>query len=202
MLSVIEEGLGIVLGLETDQIVAEQRFHQLAMTWQGRQHTARRPRDMQEEADAVFHPAPTQFAAKRDQVIILHPDDVVRPDQRQQGFGEADIDPLITLVETAFVIDQVSAIVKQRPQSTIGVAVVIFLLVLRFEIKQGHRDATDHLHRDMAGIFLDSVAAPAEPQALVLTQGSGQGHGQAASGAYAGIGGRIDAIRYDDKTAQ
>ncbi|MNY62882.1 hypothetical protein D3C86_1997670 [compost metagenome] len=64
---------------------------------------------MQEEADAIGHPQPPKFIGQGDQVVIVDPDQVVRPDQRGQGLGEAAIDPLIALAERALVGGQIRA---------------------------------------------------------------------------------------------
>jgi hypothetical protein len=195
------EGLDAFLGLEAHQVVMEQRVHQGTVTRQGHDQLVGRPGDVQEEADAVGDAQPPQLPRHRDQVIVVHPDDVVRLDQRQQGLGEPLVDPVVALAERAVIGGQVDAIVEQRPQGLVGVAVVIFLVVALLQVDRGHGDAVGLVHVQLTGELGGGLAAPAEPDAGIFPQGGGQGHGQAADALLALAGGRIDAIGNDDQTA-
>ena len=48
-----------------------------------------RKRDMQEEADALRHAQRAQTAAQRNQVIVVHPDQIIRTQQPRGVFSEA-----------------------------------------------------------------------------------------------------------------
>ena len=49
--------------MEADDIVVKQRLHELAMTRQRENEFARRPGDMQEEADRILDASFAHFAA-------------------------------------------------------------------------------------------------------------------------------------------
>src|SRR3546814_18547972 len=71
-------------------------------------------------------------------------------------------------------------IVEQGPQRAVGIAVVIFVYVLLFEIDGGGSDAVIGLEIDLAGEMRGRVARPSEPEAAVLPQRGGQCDGQPA----------------------
>src|SRR3546814_7873628 len=62
----------------------------------------------------------------------------------------------------------------------VGIAVVIFVYVLLFEINGGGSDAVIGLEIDLAGEMRGRVARPSEPEAAVLPQRGGQCDGQPA----------------------
>ncbi len=70
---------------------------------------------MQEKTDAVIHAAFTQFAGKRQQMVIMNPDDVVFAQQRQQFIDQQGIHPLVTFPCRTLKLNQVQAIVKCGP---------------------------------------------------------------------------------------
>ena len=70
---------GVAVGLESHQVVIAQRRDQGLVIGHGGEDFRRRQRDMQEKADAVVQPARAQRLGQRDQVIVMHPDDVVGP---------------------------------------------------------------------------------------------------------------------------
>ena len=59
------------------------------MPGQREQDLGGRQRGVQEEAQARLHAQSTQLAAQRDQMVVVDPDEVVRPDQRRQRSREA-----------------------------------------------------------------------------------------------------------------
>jgi hypothetical protein len=143
---VLLEGLAVFRRLEADEVVVEHGLHQLAVTGQGDEDLVRGPRHMQEEADPVLHPQLAQLTGQRDQVIVVHPDQVVLADQRAKRLGEPLVHPLIALAVGAVVGGQVGAIVQQRPERLVGVAVVIFVEIVLGEVDRGHGDAVDLMH--------------------------------------------------------
>ena len=190
------EGLQPVASLEADQVVVEQAFHQLAVMGQGGQQLPPRPGDVQEEAYPVAAAHLAQLPRQRDQVVVVHPDDVVGPDQRAHRLGETAVHPLIALAERAFIVGQVDTVVKQRPQHGVSVAVVVFLDVLLFQVEGRHRHPAPVLHVRLAGEGLHRLATPAEPDALVAGEGRGERHRQAAHGG-AALFRHGDAVRDD-----
>ena len=82
----------------------------------------------------LLQPARAQLLAERDQVIVVHPDQVVGLDQRRDRLGEALVDPLVAAGEAAVIFGQVDPVVEERPQGAVGVAVIIFVDVLLLEV--------------------------------------------------------------------
>src|SRR3546814_6368626 len=119
----------------------EHRFHQLAATRQRPQNPGGRPGGVEEKTDPVGAPAPPKFPAQRDQVIVVNPEQVVRLDQRDQRVGETGVHPFIAPGKAALELRKIDTIVEQGPQREVGIAVVIFVYVLLFEIDGGGSDA-------------------------------------------------------------
>ena len=115
------------------------------MAGQGGEHLVRRPGDVQEEADPVLHAQLAQLPGQRDQVVVVHPDQVVGLDQRRQRLGEPPVHPLVALAIGPVVGGQVGAVVEQRPQRLVGVAVVVFVEVGLLEVDDGGGHAVDGL---------------------------------------------------------
>src|SRR3546814_10625564 len=103
-------------------------------------------------------------------MIILHPDDVLLLDQRIKAVRELLVDAFITAAELILIFRKIDAVVKERPQGAVGIAVVIFIDVLRFEVDRRGGEAVDALHRELAGEMLGLVSRPAEPDAAALVQ--------------------------------
>ncbi len=77
VLEIAREIVGVVLGLEADQIVGAQLRDEPFVVRQRGENLRRRKRNVQEEADAVAMPAVAQHLRERDEMIVVHPDDVV-----------------------------------------------------------------------------------------------------------------------------
>ncbi len=84
---------------------------------------------MQEEADGVLHARGAQHLAEQEEVVVLHPDDVVGPQERHQAGGEALVDAAVALFEAAVEVGQVEAVVQRRPQGAVGEACVELVIV-------------------------------------------------------------------------
>ena len=115
------------LGLEANQIIFEHRAHQPLVKGQRDEQARGRPRDMQEEADAVFQSPRPQALAQGQQMIIMHPDQIVFLDQGLDAFGKAFVYPFIAFARLTLVFGQIEPIMEQRPQCRIGIAIVIFV---------------------------------------------------------------------------
>ena len=71
--------------------------------------------NVQIEADGVLHAELPSSVAKRDQVVVVHPDDVVGAQHRLQQAGEPPVDRDVTIEEAGLELGKVESIVKDRP---------------------------------------------------------------------------------------
>ena len=196
----LDKAAHVAAGLESDDVITRQHIEDQAVSGQGTQHIDIRERDMQEQADGILDAGLAQLAGQRDQVIVVGPDDVVSLQHRAQLAREQRIDPLIGVTEAPLVVEEVEHVMAQRPQTAVGIAVVIILEFGLIDIDRGvaHLAASDHGR--IRGFAAAGLAAPSEPHAALFAQSGEQPYRQAASGlASAGIG---DAVRYGDQAAQ
>ena len=114
------------------------------MVGQRGQDLGRRARDVEEEADAVLVPALAQCLGERHQMIIMHPDQILRREHLVQLAREMIVDPQIAAQIAARELGEIDAIVQDRPQHTIGEAVVVFLVVLPGEVDGDVGDLVVH----------------------------------------------------------
>ena len=84
-------------------------------------------RNVQEETDRALHAELAQPAAERNQVIVVHPDDVARLEQRRELLRERAIHVLVGFVLLGRVAHAFEEVVEQRPQHFVRVAVVVQL---------------------------------------------------------------------------
>ncbi len=109
------EGTDAFLGLEAHQIVIAQRLDQCFASGKRHQNFGRREGRAEKKADAAGDPELAQFLAEREEMVVMHPDEVVRRDQRRQHLGEAAIDVEIGPRRVAPIIDQAETKMQQRP---------------------------------------------------------------------------------------
>ena len=135
------EAVEVLLGLEADEVVGEQRADQRLVLRQRREDLGRRERRVQEEADALPHAAPAQFLGERDQVEVVHPHQVAGAEQPRERLREPGVDPSVGLELAALEAHQVDAEMHQRPQAVVAEAVVVVLEILlrQVERRQGDR---------------------------------------------------------------
>ena len=88
--------------------------------------------------------------------------------------------PLVPRPERPIVLRQVDAIVEQRPQGAVGVAIVVFVDVLVFQVDGRGADAVVLRDAQRAGEAVGALARPAEPQPLVGPERRAQRHRQPA----------------------
>ena len=119
----------VLRGLEADHIVSEQRLDQPGVLGHRGQHVGRREWNVQEEADRAADPLAAQFGAHRDQVIIVHPNDVLAADQLGKIRRHLGVDPAVAVEEGRFIVQEAEPIVQRGPQHPVGVAEVIALVV-------------------------------------------------------------------------
>ena len=132
--------------------------------------------DVQEEAHGLPRPHAAQLLAECDQVVVVHPEQVVRLEQGLQRVREALVDPDVALVVVAFEAGEVGAVVKERPQGAVREAVVVLLVVLVRQVhgRRGEAAMIDLPGRDAGAV--GDLAAPAEPQPAGLLEGVEQRH--------------------------
>ena len=124
---------------------------------------------MEKESHAVGMPAPPQHRRNRYQVVIVDPDQVVFLDYLLELGREVLIDPEVAAQIAARELSEVEPVVQDRPQHTIGEAVVVFLKIIAGEIGDDIFDVLvlDRSRFPLAG---GDFAAPAQPDAAVLLQ--------------------------------
>ena len=89
---------------------------------------------------------------------------------------------------------------EQRPERTVGEAVVIFLNVLLGQVHDGGSHALIGLETQV--VILTGLPRPAEPDAVLFPQRRRQSHRKAAlRAAGPGRGGGLYAVRNDDQAA-
>ena len=185
------------LRLEADEIERGKTAHQLVVHRQGRQQLPGRQGGVEEEAHPVREAEPPQFLGEGNQMVIVGPDHVVGAQQAGQLAGEFRVDAPIAGVISAVEIDQIDAVMEQRPERRVGEAVVILLVVAFAEIHggAGKPSALGQLH-GLAG-NVDDLAAPAEPDTPGTSQRGKHGDGQTARGGPSFVY-RRDPVRNDD----
>ena len=137
----------IGLGLQTNEVVGGQGTRELLMLRDRHKGLPGRKRNVQEEPNRVLRPQPPQLRCERQQVVVVHPDEVVAAQQRLQLFGEPPVDADIALKEARLELRQVQAIVKDRPQHRIAIAEVVGLMVGFRERNGGHAPLALHRRR-------------------------------------------------------
>ena len=166
------------------------------MLGQRGEQIGRRERDMQEEADLVLDAALAQRLGERQEVIVVHPDHVVGPQESLQPVGEHLVDAEIAGHVAAGELHEIEPVVQDRPQHPVGEAVVEFLEVAAGNIGGDVGDAgvLDLAHHLLA--LGHVLAAPAEPDALVALEERAQ-HDLEAARSGAAIPVRdADAVRH------
>lgn len=102
---------------------------------------------VQEKADSVFAATLLQFLSKRDQVIVVHPYDVILPEDLFQLICEHFIDAVVCGLSRLGIFSEVGTVVEDGPKNLIGEAVVIIFQILLRKIGKGVSDAADFLFR-------------------------------------------------------
>jgi hypothetical protein len=80
------------------------------------QQGRRNKRRMQKKSETVAHTQPAQFLGEREQVVIMHPNEVIRAQQSRDRFGELAVDRTVSLVILAPIFHQAETKVQQWPQ--------------------------------------------------------------------------------------
>ena len=155
---------------------------------------------MKEEADLVGVAALAQRLGQRNQVIVVHPDYVVGTQQLLEISGEKFIDANIAAEIAAREFGKVEPVMQNRPQHTVGKAVVEFLVVVLAQIDGGVSDVV--VFGDLGGtrVFFRDTPAPAEPKTAAPPQRRPDRDLEPA-GARVAIG-NANSVRYYDEPRQ
>ena len=105
----------IIAGLKADEIVFAKRWNKALVVWQCSQYFRRREWNVKKKTDAIVVPALAQGLGERDQVIIMHPDEVIRREHLVQPAREVIIDPQIATQIAARELGEIDAVVQDRP---------------------------------------------------------------------------------------
>ncbi|CAG9222614.1 hypothetical protein BVI434_410017 [Burkholderia vietnamiensis] len=202
-LDVVLEVQQIGFGLKADEVVREQRAHQPFVLRNRGHDRRRRHRNMQEEADRIRAAHRAQFGGERNQLIVVNPDGVVRPQQRAELAREQLVHASVAVGEAAVELREIEPVVEHRPEHVVRVAEVVRVVILRIEIDRRELDAADVLDLHVVALrgslaLAAQPAAPAEPDAARFLQAVFHGYGKAAGGGFTGI---CNAIGYDDESA-
>jgi hypothetical protein len=184
------------LGLQADQIVGRQRPRQLLMLGDGHEGLPGRKRNMQEIPDRVLGPEPAQLGSERQEVVVVHPNQVVGPQQGSQLLRQAPIDIDIALEKAGLELGKIEPIVKNRPQHRVAVAQVIGLMI---GLRQRHGGDPPFALDRCRGVLRRNLAVPAEPEGWPRAHDISQRDRHAAGlGGLADVG---DPVRHQDNAA-
>src|SRR5690606_33293387 len=120
--------------------------------------------NVQEESEARAYSALPQLLRKRDDVIIVHPDEIVRPKQRQQLAREELIHLVVRGVLIAAVAKSIQEVVKERPERAVREPGIATFEEVRRHSERGKRDpvASDGLGTN--AFRRVRLAIPPEPE--------------------------------------
>ena len=196
---VAAEVRGVALGLEADEVEGAEAAGEPLVLRQRGEDLGRRERDVQEEAHPPFPARGAQLGAHQQEVVVVHPDDVVGTGELRQQPGEAAVDRLVGGELGLVEVREVDAVVEHRPERAVGVAEVVAVVLGLGQVGEREVDVVLGEEPDPAGLALERLARPAEPDAAALGQRVGQRHRQTAGARGAGRG---DAVRGDDQSSR
>ncbi len=172
-----------MIGLKADDVVMRQAAHDFLVNGHGEEHVGRRPGNMKEKADAVLQTHLAQFRGERNQVVVMHPDDVIRFDERRQPMGEEAVDAEIPRHLLATIFREIQPIMANRPENPVGEAMVIFFDIGIGQIRECIGDiALAQLSHGLRLVFAARLPRPAHPYAAMLFKGHFQRDRQPAGG--------------------
>ena len=193
------EGVDVGLRLEAEHVVGQHRIHELAVDRQHAQRLDVREGHVQEERGRLLCPLFAQRARQRDQVEIVHPQQVVVAQQRPQRRGEAAVHLQVAGIVLVGEVHRLEKIVERRPERAVAEAVQEVRELGFLEIDGRERDAVARDDLRLLALARADLAAPAEPQSAACLHGREHADGEAARrGAAAGDG---DTVRNGDDSA-
>ena len=135
------EVLAVAMGLEADDIAGKQAAGEALVMRHGGEHLGRREGDVKEEADRPGGLALAQRRRKRDQMIVMDPYAVLRLDQPAQLVRDPVIGREVGVLLRLVDLNEIKAVVEERPQAAVGKAEIVELVLLWREIHRGGGDA-------------------------------------------------------------
>ncbi len=129
----------------------------------------------------------------------MYPDRVVGLQQRVQHARKFRVHPAIAFIVTAIEGGEVDAVVKKRPQATVGEAIVVFFMFFRREIDRRECKRAHFLDLRAVVAALVHLAAPAVPEPAARLQRIDKRDRETARPR--GILDRTDTVGDDDKAA-
>jgi hypothetical protein len=158
--------------------------------------------NMVKKPDPVAMTAIAKCLGQRQQVIIMNPDNVVGLQNLVQFGREALVDPHIAAEIAAREFRKIQPIMQNRPEHSVGVPVVIFLVVLFGEVGQHVRLMTMLNRADRHIRCGSDQTAPAEPNPRVSPQNRADRDCKPARAASAVAAGDGDTIGDHDQPGQ
>lgn len=189
--------------LHPHEVIGEKRAHEPFVLGDRRHDERRRHRYVQEKADRVAASHRAQLGRERNEMVVVHPDDVVGLEQRKQTLREELIHAAIAARESHVELREIEPVMEHRPQNVIGVAEIVAFVILLAEIYGGELDLAGRLQMHATGTacargIVDGLAAPSEPHAAGLLQAVLDRHGQPTGCGFARV---CHAIRHYNETA-
>jgi hypothetical protein len=133
---------------------------------------------VQEQADGLSQPGFAQALRQGQQVVVVHPDEIVGLEQRLQRAREALVHALVGFIVGIVVTEAVHEVVEQRPQRAIAEAEIVVAELGLVEVDRGKGDAVLARHGGIIRGRLDGLAIPAEPQSAPCLHRGHQAHGE------------------------
>jgi len=154
---------------------------------------------VQEESHRLLRAGLAQLLAQGNQVIVVHPDEIVRLEEDSELTREALIGELVGVVLLVGIVEGVEKVVEHRPEDGVAEAEIVILVLAwrQLDGRVGDVVAADDI-RGPGGAFHD-LAIPAEPQAPARLHGRKQPDRKAARHSAAARNG--NSIGYGYETA-
>ena len=172
-LDALHEVPPVAVGLEADQVVLQERAQHLRPPRQLQEDVQGRERDVQEEAHQLRGSQRPELPAHEHQVVVVHPQEVLRARAPHGDRGEAPVDLLVGLPRLGVVDRAGGQIVKERPEGPVGEPLVVELDLLLAE-RHGHQLVAHRPGRRRERTFdvlqLAPRAGPSDPHPAPVPQ--------------------------------
>ncbi len=170
------ERVAIGFGLKTEHVVGQHGLQHLAVHRQRAQHFDVGKRDVQEQPDGLRRSRLAQLLRQREQVVVVHPDEIAGFEQRQQQARVALVHALVGLVLRVVVTEAVHEVVKQRPQGAVAEAEIEVAVLGLVHVEGCERDSILAHHGWFVAGDIGGFTIPAEPQSAPRLHGGQQSH--------------------------
>src|SRR5436190_3745902 len=171
------------LRLEADHTIREHGPYEPLRIGKRGQHFRWGKRDVQEETDWTGEAVGPDLRAERNEMIVVHPDDVLALEEWTQPSRHPLVDAPIGLRKAPFEAGEVESVMEDRPQGLVGETAVEFLDICRRHVDGGKLDAAFRLDLQRPErAFFAGLARPAEPDAAAFPQHIAYANGEAAGG--------------------